>query len=373
MHQHLESIGFNLIELIGQLDNLGVYITDRNRRILFWNQGAQRIMGYEAEEVVGKACRENVLCHIDRHGRPLCGEDVCPLFHAIRTGKASTVSSFVFGKHRNGKRIPVSVTVSPLRDAQGDVVGGIELFRDATAEWDQLRMAQGIQRRFMPDPLELSRELPLAYHWLPAEMIGGDVVQVQTVAPGIVFGLFVDVSGHGIASALLTGFLWRALEGVRNPDLRPASVLKELARQYQSLNLETHYFSAVCFRYELAARRLILANAGHPLPVVVERPEPARYLDLTGDLIGLFEMPEFSEQELVMKNARVVIYSDGCVEARDPAGVPFGGERFLRQVEQAGALPGVAAAKHLVEVAFDYTQAPEPEDDMTVLVIDSPA
>ncbi len=367
-----ESLGLNFLELIERLDNVGIYMTDLERRIIFWNEAAQKITGYEPAEVIGRTCHDNILCHTDRHGRRLCGAETCPLHHAIRTAKSSSTGTYVFAKHRNGKRVPMSVTVSPLRDAQGNVIGGIELFRDAAMEWEQLRLAQEIQRRFMPDPAELSRTLPLAFHWLPAEMVGGDVVQVRSISPEIVIGLFVDVSGHGVASALLTGFLWRSLEGLRGTEAQPAAILRELAKQYQALQMETHYFSALCFRYDLGCKRLVLSTAGHPQPILVDKTGKASYLSLTGDLIGLFDDPEFSEQTVDLCDSRLVVYSDGCVEAHDTAGNVFGGARFLEQVEQVAGLRGQDAARRLVDVVFDFTGAPDPEDDMTVLIIDSP-
>ena len=60
----------------------GVYFVDRDRRILYWNEGARRLTGYNAEELLGKRCQDDVLCHVDSTGRSLCQSD-CPLAASI--------------------------------------------------------------------------------------------------------------------------------------------------------------------------------------------------------------------------------------------------------------------------------------------------
>ena len=50
----------------------GVYFVDRERRIQYWNEGAHRLTGYTAEELMGKCCQDEILCHVDYAGRRLC-------------------------------------------------------------------------------------------------------------------------------------------------------------------------------------------------------------------------------------------------------------------------------------------------------------
>ena len=69
------------------LDSLhdGVYFVDRDRRITYWNSGAERISGYESSEVVGRRCSDDLLMHIDKEGSCLCGAK-CPLAHTLDDG-----------------------------------------------------------------------------------------------------------------------------------------------------------------------------------------------------------------------------------------------------------------------------------------------
>lgn len=113
-------------------DNLydGVYFVNTQRQFLFWNAAAERLTGYTAKEILGCYCYANILNHVDANGNQLCSGG-CPLVHTIDTGRP--VSERVFLRHKDGRRIAVDVNVMPLRDDQGNILGGIEIFRDASS------------------------------------------------------------------------------------------------------------------------------------------------------------------------------------------------------------------------------------------------
>ncbi len=108
----------------------GFYVVDRDRRILYWNRGAERITGFLAQEVTGRLCQSDLLMHCDGEGEVLCGTD-CPLAGVIEDGAPRAVT--VFLRHRDGHRLPVQVRARPLRDGQGRIVGALELFEPAIA------------------------------------------------------------------------------------------------------------------------------------------------------------------------------------------------------------------------------------------------
>ncbi|MBU5637585.1 sensor domain-containing diguanylate cyclase [Geomonas sp. Red69] len=111
----------------------GLYIVDTDRKIIFWNHAAERISGYSAEEVIGKPCADNILCHVDDVGLNLCCSD-CPLASTIYEGTPHDAE--VFLHHKNGHRVPVSVRVIPLTDDAGTVIGGVEMFSDSSYQAD---------------------------------------------------------------------------------------------------------------------------------------------------------------------------------------------------------------------------------------------
>ncbi len=80
------------------LDSLndGVYVTDLDRKITYWNRAAERITGWRTSEVIGKNCSDNILCHVDKDGHILFGVELCPLHSSFTTVFSSTFPIMLF-------------------------------------------------------------------------------------------------------------------------------------------------------------------------------------------------------------------------------------------------------------------------------------
>jgi diguanylate cyclase (GGDEF)-like protein/PAS domain S-box-containing protein len=106
----------------------GVYIMDRDRKILYWNKGAERITGFRADEAIGIRCRDNLLIHVDENGTSLCTEELCPAHQSMQDGKEREAE--VYLHHKAGHRLPITTRIWPLRDKKGKVIGAVEVFTD---------------------------------------------------------------------------------------------------------------------------------------------------------------------------------------------------------------------------------------------------
>jgi diguanylate cyclase (GGDEF)-like protein/PAS domain S-box-containing protein len=105
----------------------GIYFTDRERRITYWNRRAEHLSGYRAEEVIWKRCADGFLKHVDSSGCLLCTGE-CPLSRTITDGRPHWAE--VYLHHKDGHRVPVEVRVCPLYDGNGEIVGAVEMFND---------------------------------------------------------------------------------------------------------------------------------------------------------------------------------------------------------------------------------------------------
>jgi len=104
----------------------GVYTTDRDLRITYWNRAAEEITGFRACDVVGRTCRE-VLGHEDEQGERLC-QDRCVMRRGNNGGEALHVLCPTAG----GEKLPTALTSAPIRDASGEETGRVNVFRDIT-------------------------------------------------------------------------------------------------------------------------------------------------------------------------------------------------------------------------------------------------
>lgn len=146
------TIGLTEEMRVAMLENLsdGVYFVDRQRRILYWNKGAEHLTGFSADEVVGRRCKDNILNHCDEAGTILCASR-CPLLDTMRDGKQR--ETHVYLHHKDGHRKPVRVRAAAVRDTAGKVVGAVETFDDDSALVDSRCRANELKRASMSDPL----------------------------------------------------------------------------------------------------------------------------------------------------------------------------------------------------------------------------
>jgi len=127
----------------------GVYITDRERRITYWNHAAEELSGYSAQEVLGKRCSENFLMHIDDSGCLLCQGD-CPLSRTLEDGLPHRADLYLH--HKSGHRVPVEVRVRPIWGGNGEVVGAVEVFSDNSRQRAVRERAKDLAKFAFLDP-----------------------------------------------------------------------------------------------------------------------------------------------------------------------------------------------------------------------------
>jgi diguanylate cyclase (GGDEF)-like protein/PAS domain S-box-containing protein len=203
------------------LDNMhdGVYFVNRERKITYWNDGAQRLSGYAAGEAVGKSCPDNFLGHVDESGKPLCSNG-CPLRSVLVDGQPREVEIYL--RHKEGYRIPVRVRALPMRDSAGDIVGAVEVFSDSTAtkkvekrvgELEQLAFRDALtglpNRRY----LQLKVEQALEEHRRFARPYGLLMFDVDR------FKQVNDTHGHDVGDGLLKTVSKTLVQGLRTVDI----------------------------------------------------------------------------------------------------------------------------------------------------------
>src|SRR4051812_15227466 len=96
----------------------GVYVVDRNRKVLFWNDGAERITGYLRQDMMGRQADGNFLTQMDSDGNELEAAK-SPIALALRDGKP--LAKQVSLRHKEGHRVPVQLHTFAIRDQHGSI------------------------------------------------------------------------------------------------------------------------------------------------------------------------------------------------------------------------------------------------------------
>jgi two-component system cell cycle response regulator len=120
------------------LDSLqtAVYIVDRNRRIRFWNEGAEQITGYLRQDVVGRFLRDHLLA-TGNDVKNFDSDPDDPINLAFRDGKPSIMDVSIL--HKDGYRVPIVLRTLPIRNSRGAVVGAAGSFEKnrSASEWSR--------------------------------------------------------------------------------------------------------------------------------------------------------------------------------------------------------------------------------------------
>lgn len=347
----------------------GAYITDSNRTILYWSYAAESITGWRASEVVGRRCSDHILAHVDKGAHDLCGRPQCPLYRALVAGEQRGQPILLFAQHKQGHRIPVEVTVNPLRNRTGQTVGAVEIFRDLTRTVEDLRRAKIVQDYILQWHLPTDPRVHFEVSYRPEEVVGGDFYRVQAISPDQYAIMVADVMGHGLISALYTVQV-RSIWGECEADLSsPARFLEQLNRRLHKLaSLEGYFATAICLTLDVSSGRLRYVRGGHPAPLLVRQDGAAEFLSQRSPAIGLLEKATYQESELwLAPGDQLVLYTDGAIEIANPQGQVLG-ESGLEQLLQSLPEPKIDLGQ-IERRLLEYAHCTTLPDDLTLLSV----
>ena len=183
-------------------------------------------------------------------------------------------------------------------------------------------------------PGDLDDPVPVTARYVPSEELGGDSFDHRLIDDDHLIAYLVDVSGHGIASAMFSVSVHNLLRsGTLDHDtlLDPSRVLTELNRLFQMEQQDGNYFTIWYGVYQPSTRTLRYAGAGHPPAIVLtaDGSDPVR-LPSESMPIGFLEETTFETQTYVLPpDSDLLIYSDGVYDLALPDGENWALEDFI--------------------------------------------
>jgi sigma-B regulation protein RsbU (phosphoserine phosphatase) len=241
---------------------------------------------------------------------------------------------------------------------------------------DDLHAAATVQRELLPDHEVQYGPVRIGSLLTPSQIVSGDSFNHFRLATGEIALYALDVAGHGTRAALLSVMLARMLTAESFMEdaaaKAPSRIVAELNGHFQGGGDEVRdYFTILCARLSANGRRLVYCQAGHPSPLLARRSGAVERLGEGGFPVGMLPDVDYADHEAVLEPGdRLVIASDGLFECMSPTGEQFGEERLAPLlIAGRGETPSALLAT-LTQNLSRWRTRHEPDDDVSVLVID---
>jgi len=211
----------------------------------------------------------------------------------------------------------------------------LEELSDAYAAIERdLKGARVFQEGLLPERFVSFGSVDISLLFQSSGHVGGDLVGYFPVRSGEVGVFSVDVSGHGVASALMTARIagyFNASAPDRNIALRPGpdgfemAPLPEICAHLNDVLMEDRdsdqYLTMAIAKIDVNSRHIDLCQAGHPSAVIQKQSGDVEFLELFSTPIGLIQEAEFAQESFTLQPGdRFILYSDGITECTAPDG-----------------------------------------------------
>lgn len=233
----------------------------------------------------------------------------------------------------------------------------------------ELEIARRVQARLFPQTSPPLRTLDYAGLCIQARQVGGDYYDFLDLGGGRLGLVVGDISGKGIAAALLMAHLQANLRGqcaIASDD--PRRFLQSVNHLFRENTPESSYATLFFAEYDDASRRLRYASCGHLAALLLRADGAMERLESTGTALGLFEEWEcgIAERQLSPGDT-LAIYSDGVTESFDAAGDEFGEDRLSQALTRHRGGPAQGTLAAIVADVRAFSRG-EQHDDITLIV-----
>jgi phosphoserine phosphatase RsbU/P len=247
-----------------------------------------------------------------------------------------------------------------------------------------LQAAARVQQALLPAALPHTPPVRLAWAFRPCEELAGDLLNIFLLDERHVGLYLLDVSGHGVAASLLSvavshfltphgdnSLLKLPAQGGAAAGLaRPREVVQRLNAQF-STNRSEQFFTLFYGYVDLASNTLTYTNAGHPGPVILAGGAEPSVLQSSGFPVGVLEQAEYEDAEVRLRPGdRFWLYSDGLLEAMNPAGEQFGKGRLFTELHAASADALSGAVRKVLRGVESWAGEKGPQDDISLVAFE---
>ena len=253
-----------------------------------------------------------------------------------------------------------------LKEAQAKIIEKERLERE-------LELASDVQRSLLPGDLPQFDDYHFAAYLEPARQVGGDFYDVMELDDEHVGILIADVADKGFHAALFMAVTRTLFLQAGQRSLSPAEVAMVVHQGMLDVaTTDDTFLTAFYGVLHRPSGKLTYVRAAQDRPLHVRPDSPVQPLMGDGRFLGMMEGLVLEEFEIQLQPGdRLVMFSDGVVDAVNPQGNHYGGERLETAVEQGVHLHADQLVKHIVDDVDRFQQEAAPFDDLTLLILEA--
>ncbi|MHC4772411.1 MAG: PP2C family protein-serine/threonine phosphatase [Planctomycetota bacterium] len=323
----------------------GVVIADCSKHdmpLIYVNNAFTEMTGYSYDEVVGKNCRF------------LQGSDTDPaaadkIRKSISAKQACKIE--ILNYRKDGTPFWNYLSITPIRDNRGNTTHFIGIQSDITRRrqaegalraanaqlQSDLQSAAKIQQAQLPNVMPAVEGFQFGWRFQPCQELAGDILNILSLDETHIAIYVLDVCGHGVRAALHSFSVSQDLRSRQDgPNLfAPEQILAWLNQKYPVDTLTWMFFTIVYGVLNIKTGEFTFSSAGHPGPVMMEKGQPPRILETHSFPIGVENHVTYPPQTIQLNHGdKMILYTDGVVEAMSSRDIPFSEERFLKTLKR---------------------------------------
>jgi sigma-B regulation protein RsbU (phosphoserine phosphatase) len=210
---------------------------------------------------------------------------------------------------------------------------------------------------------------PLAGINIPAKVVSGDFYNFSDLGDGKYgFGV-ADVSGKGIKSSLLMSKASSLYSCLSKTNFSPASLLIQLNNEICETISRGMFVTMLIGLYDENTKELILANAGHEPPIILNDKDEFSNFNEAGPPLGIVKKTQYQEYKIKFEKSSMYIFTDGITEIKNPQGEELGSIGFQNYIKKYKDKPNNERLQSIIDNVLNskYSQ----KDDLTIVVLDS--
>ncbi len=180
----------------------------------------------------------------------------------------------------------------------------------------EMEMASQLQRSLLPEDFPTCDNVAFSALYKPVSPAGGDFYDVIELGPSRIGFAEVDVSGHGVAAAMVGAMFKMAFQSFARTTNSPAELLKVINDQMFGILPDSDFLTVFYGVINLETLELVYTNAGHPRPFLFRPSEGAfQELEIGGPLVGALSGMDYEDGRVQLEiGDRILVFTDGVTE-----------------------------------------------------------